>query len=235
MIAAHVRMHDFASPSFARLCAMASRRDTARRREVHLLHDNGRVLSVVDTVSGRLDPPFAEVADAAGAARQLRELRQADRAIVADAAALRAMLDEVEARVTPQTSQPALMLLHQQAFRECPGVVCDPPMGELTSWTELAQLLRNVGDGAFVIAAGSSDEWSIALCGSLRDGLIVEVTDLPPAAVDALPDLARVARVLAQDVVLALVTELATLEEILASTDVARGLLDRLTTPAETT
>lgn len=233
MISASVRMHDFDSPSFTNLCALAARRDTARKHEVHLLHDAGRVLAVVDTIDGPVTPPFTTVSDAAGAARELRAARAADRAVVADAAALRATVAQAEATVTQAMTQPALILRMQQAFRDCAGVVADPPLPSLDGWRALEQRLRDAGDGVFVLAAGTAPDWPIALCGRLVAGDIVEVTDLSAPAVAVLPALYGIPALLGERLAVALVTSYDDLEATLGAADVGRAILERLSGPVE--
>src|SRR4051812_1798433 len=195
-------MHGFDSPSFATLCALAARRDTASRHEVHLLHDAGKVIAVVDTVDGPRTVPGEPMTDAGATARQLRREHGADRAIVADAAVVRSALAAAEQAVSPGLPQPALMLLMQQAFRDCAGVVADPPLASLDSWRGLERRLRDAGDGMFVLAAGQAPRWPVALCGRLEAGLVTEVTDLPAEAVAALPALAVLPGLLADRVAL---------------------------------
>jgi hypothetical protein len=233
VISPQLRTHGLDSPSFATLCALVAGRDTAPRHEVHLLHDAGRVLSVVDSVAGRVAAPADVVTDAVRTAQALREQHGADRAIVADAVALREMYAAVEATVTPRTNQPALLLAHQQAFRDCAGVVADPPLPPVTSWRALEQRLRDAGDGTFLIAAGTAPSWQIALWGCIRDGVITDVTDLPPAAVDLLPALYAVPALLGERIAVALVTSYDGLRAILGAADVARAILDNLSGPVE--
>jgi hypothetical protein len=232
MIAATVRMHGFDSPSWARLCAIASHRDRGRERELHVLHDSGRVLAAVDTAEGPVRRDWANVVGPADTARRLREEYGVDRVVVADALAVRAMLAGIEEQVTPAWSQPDVLVAMQQGFRDCAGVVCDPPMPRLDAWRELAAQLSKAGDGAFVLAASTVDGWPIALTGLLAGGLVVEVTDLPADAVAFLPDLDAVAVALGAVIVAAVVVPLADLEAALTSRDVAAALLGHLVTPS---
>ena len=233
MISPTVRMHGFDSPSFANLCALAARRDTTSRHEVHLLHDAGQVLAVVDSVEGRLSPSFTTVADPADAARMLRAERQADRAIVADIAALRTTVARAEATVSGGLSQPGLMLLMQQAFRDCAGVVTEPPLPSLDGWRALEARLRAAGDGAFVLAAGTAPDWPIALRGRLESGDIVGVTDLPAAAVAVLPALYGMPALLGERLALALVTSYDDLSAAFGAADVGSAILDLLSESVE--
>jgi hypothetical protein len=225
MIAGSVRMGGFDSPSFARLCAIAARRDLNRGRELHVLHDGGRVLSVVDTADGPVRNEWAPIGDAHATAKRLRAEHGVDRVVVADASTLRAAYAAVEATVDPTWSQPGVMLALQQAFRDCPGVVCDPPLGALDAWRAVEQTLIEAGDGGFVIAASDAEDWPIALTGRLRGGLIVEVTDLAPDDVRRLPALPA-------GTVASIVTRLDVLEDALTSAAVGAALaslLERVT------
>jgi ribosomal protein L30/L7E len=233
MISGQVAMHGFDSPSFAALCALAATRDVAPRHEIHLLCDGGEVLTAVDTSTGRLPGPWERVIDPLATAQALRCERGVDRVIVADQSAVAGMMRSVEAEVTKDVTQPGLFIQLQQAFRRTPGIVADPPMPSLDSWRALSDRLASAGDGMWVLAAREGDNWPIALCGRLRGGVIVEVTDLPPAARDRLPKLDSAAPELAEPIVLALVTELDVLRQALHADDVAAGLLACLSTPTE--
>ena len=233
MISPTVRMHGFDSPSFATLCTLAARRDTTSRHEVHLLHEAGHVLAVVDSVEGHIAAPFTALTDAADAARALRAERQADRAIVADVASLRTTVAKSEATVTGKLTQPGLMLLMQQTFRDCSGVVADPPLPSLDGWRALEQRLRDAGDGAFVLAAGTAPHWPIALRGRLEAGAIVEVTDLPAPAVAVLPALYGLPALLGERLAVSLLTSYDDLAATFDAADVGRAILDRLGEPVE--
>jgi hypothetical protein len=233
VISADVRMHDFRSPSFATLCALLVARNTAPTHEVHLLHDAGRVIAVVDTVEGPLPGPFADVVDPVASARTLREARGAARSIVAEAGALRAALAAVERGVTASWTQPSLLVALQQAFRDCAGVVADPPLPSLAGWRLLQERLAGAGDGAVVLAARDGDAWSIAIAGRLVGGVIVEATDLAPDAIASLPELDALAVALGERVAAALVTSVEDLRRIFSSPDVATEIAAALTGPVE--
>jgi hypothetical protein len=233
MISGQVAMHGFDSPSFATLCALAATRDVAARREVHLLCDGAEVVAAVDTSTGRLPGPWPPVTDAAATAKKLRAELGVDRVIIAEQSAVAAMMRSVEAEVSAELTQPELFIRLQQAFRDAPGVVVYPPLPLLASWRALSARLGAAGDGSWILAACDGDQWSIALCGRLRDGVIVEVTDLPQAARDALPALSDVELALGEPIVLALVTDLETLRRALHAEDVAAGLLACLSTRTE--
>lgn len=226
MISPWIRMHGFASPSFPRLAELASGRDMGGDHEVHVLHDAGTVLAAVDTRSGRV--PFEPGEEPLSLARRLRQERVALRVVVADRGPLRDAIAAAESKVRPDTPQPVLMMLMQQAFRDCPGVVCEPPLADLAGWHRLKEHLHAVGHGLVVIAAAEDGTWPIALLGRLEDGLVVELTDLPQEAVDLLPDLEAVGASLGSRVALALVTTHEGLREVLLAPDVAGALLDAL-------
>lgn len=217
MISPLLHTYDLDSPSFATLCALVARRDVAQSREIHVLHDDGEVLSAVDTVDGPIHPPAGPVDDTAALAVRLREEHGADRVIVADARAVREMLAAAEAQVTPTLPQPALMLMLQQAFRDCAGVVADPPLPSLNSWRALERRLRDAGDGLWLLAAQAADgSLPIALRGELRDGLVATVTDADGDDVQAHGFVAR------------LVVPLPTLEQIFTAADVPAAILEHL-------
>ena len=235
MISAQVAMHGFESPSFATLCSIVATRDTAARREIHVLHSAGQVVAAVDTAAGRLAGPWPAVTDPSDLARGLRQRHQVDRVVVADEASVAAMMRDVEDTVTPALPQPDLLLAFQQAFRTSPGIVADPPLEPLSAWAGLRDAMIAAADGALVLAAAddTSDGWPIALLARLRDGVIAEVTDLPPAAVVRLPDLAAVAEAIGERIALALVTDVTRLTQMLHAPDAAAAIVTALTGPTE--
>lgn len=221
MIAGGVRMHGFETQSFARLGALAVRRQAERSHELHVLHEAGRVLSVVDTARGRLRGVWEDVTDPIATARRLREEHGVDRVVVADAEALREMLASVEADVTQAWSQPDVFLALQHGFRDCAGVVCDPPSPSLQGWDEIRRSLAVAGDGRFVLAASDVPDWPIALGGIVEGGLIVEVADLSRDEVAMLPELSP-------GVVVAIVVTMEQLAAALSSADAGSALMRHL-------
>jgi len=204
VIAPGIRMEDLDDGGFALLEEHVSRRDLGGGPELHVLHESGRVVSVLHTADGPLPGPHADVT--AADAPRLRAEHGVDRVVLLDADAFDATEDV--ALVGLDVPQPTLFATQVERFWSSPAVITDPaPV--LARWPELAEALKRVGDGSVLLVVDDA----IRLHGRLEGGLLTSVTTLRKR-----PD----------DVVLELCFTTAELESLLAAPDVAGALLEVL-------
>jgi hypothetical protein len=195
-------MTDLDEGGFALLEELVSRRDLGGGPELHVLHESGRVVSVLHTGHGTLPGPHSDVAPADAA--RLREAHDVDRVVLLDADLFDAAEDP--ALVALDVPQPTLFATQVERFWSSPAVVTEPAPVR-TSWVQLAQALRALPDGSVLLVVDDT----IRLRGRLEAGLLTSVTTLRDR-----PD----------DVVLELVLTTAELTALLAAPDVAAALLE---------
>jgi hypothetical protein len=202
VIAPGIRMEDLDEGGFALLEELVSRRDLGGGPELHVLHESGRVVSMLHTVHGPLPGPHQDVAPAD--APHLRAAHGVDRVVLLDADAFDAVEDP--GLVALDVPQPTLFATQVERFWSSPAVIADPEPVR-TSWPSLARALEELGAGWVLLVVDDA----IRLQGRLEAGLLTSVSTLRDR-----PD----------DVVLDLRFTKAEVEELLGSPDVAGALLE---------
>lgn len=213
MIAPDIRVEDAGEGGFDRIVGVLARRDRGAAPEVHVLHESGRVLAAVHTVTGHLPGPHEDVVDPSVTAARWRDRLGVARVVVVDADQLGDVVALEPSLIGVDVPQPDLLSRLTTAFWSSPGVVADPPV-EPARWSELAAWLRTLPDGVVTLVAHDGDEIVVALQSELRGGLLTTIE--PLARVDAAP------------VVLSLDLAWPELEAILSAPDVAAALLNEL-------
>jgi hypothetical protein len=176
-----IAIHDLDGSGYEALVGVLQARDRNRPAELHVLHESGRVVSVVHTTEGPVPGPHPDVADAAALAAELRRRHGVERVVVADADRLAASVAEAEQKGALDRSQVTLFDRMSGAFWTSPGVVADPPP-TASLWAQVEQAFGRLPDGPFAVVAGDVLRMSVRV----RDGLVVELTRAP-ARLDATP------------------------------------------------
>lgn len=174
MIDPGVAIHDLDGSGYEALVGVLHARDRDRPPELHILHESGRVLSVVHTVDGPIPGPHPEVTDPDALPADLRRHYGVERVVVADADRLAASVVEAERRGALDRSQVTLFDRMSDAFWTSPGVATDPaPTPSL--WPEVERAFARLPDGPFAIVADDV----LRMMVRMRDGLVVELTRAP--------------------------------------------------------
>ena len=207
MIDPAIAMHDLDEGDWAAFTRLASRRDRTPPDELHVLHEDGRVIAAVLSSRGPL-PELPELSsDLLADARRLREEHGVHRVVIVNANELGPVFEAEIEYGGKERTQPELLAGMQAAFWASPGVVADPPPPPPGQWPAAFARLAELGDGSVVLTTET-----IRLRGRLLGGRLVEVTTL---------------RERPSDVVLALEISDDELAELMAAPDVAAALLAR--------
>lgn len=194
MIAPDIEIVDVEPDGFGVVCDLASSFDPAARGELHVLHDRGRVLRVVHTLTGPTRDycePLGE--DLMARAAVLREQAGVDRVVLVDRDLLVAEADAF-AEVGPATlDQPTVFRRSNAVFWSSPAVVTDPaPPDTAASWDRLADHLRGLAPDYRALLAGYDDETcAFTLLARIVEGRIVHLTSMTPLIADARPPSGR--------------------------------------------
>lgn len=200
MIAPDVRVVDVEPDGFGVLCALSATYDRPTRGELHVLHDAGRVLRVVHTLTGPLQDHREPLGDDLPArARSLREAAGVDRVVLVDRRGLVAEADGFAAAGPGGVDQPAALRRSNEVFWSSPAVVTDPaPPATAPSWERLEQHLRDLGDDYRALLAGyDGDRCSFTLVAHVVEGRIRHLTSLNGVLGDERPPASDVSPLLA--------------------------------------
>ena len=189
MIAPGLRVIDVEPDGFGVLNALVSRYDRPRSGELHVLHDDGRVLRVVHTLEGptsRYREPLGD--DLPAKAAELRRLAAVDRVVLVDRDGLSALSHLLSACGLPEVDQPTAFRRSHDVFWSSAAVVTDPAPPSSASWDELEGHLRSLGEDYWALLSGYDGErCAFTAVGRFVGGQMVHLTSLQPVLGDARP------------------------------------------------
>lgn len=232
MIAPHIRVVDVEPDGFGIVCSLAAAAGGSGSGELHVLHDRGRVLRVVHTISGASADFWQPLGpDLPSAAAQLRDRAGVDRVILVDREQISSWGHALAQAGAPDVDQSTAFRRTRAVFWTCPGVVADPPPRRDTdSWDRLAEHLQSLGPDYWTLLAGyDGPRCAFTLLARLVEGQIVHLTSLAPLLGDKRPardnasELVKAAERLGS-VPLVLVADLWLLQEVLSAPDLPIAL-----------
>jgi hypothetical protein len=231
MIAPGIRIVGVEPDGFGVLCSLVPSHKRPTRGELHVLHDRGRVLRAVHTLTG----PTADHREPLGrdlpaAAQRLRAAANVERVVLVDRDGLAAQADAFAAAGPSSIDQPAMMRRSQQLFWSSPAVVTDPEPPSTATWERLAAHLRDLGADYWALLAGyEGDTCAFTLLARFVDGQAVLMTSLEDSLGTGRPAASEASRLVAAaeergPVRLALVAPLDVLRTVAASADLPTAL-----------
>jgi hypothetical protein len=193
VIAPGLRVVDVEPDGFGVLCALVPRHDRITRGELHLLHDDGRVVRAVHTVNGPTQEhrePLGD--DLPDAARRLRERAGVDRVVLVDRDRLVTQESAFAAVGPSDIDQPTTLHRSRQLFWASDAVVTDPAPPTEESWEALGEHLRALGDDYWGLLAGyDGDVCAFTLAGRFVGGQLALMTSLRQVLGDERPVASR--------------------------------------------
>ena len=232
MIAPDIRVVDVEPDGFGVVCALASTYDRPTRGELHVLHDAGRVLRVVHTLTGPTSEHREPLGDDLPArAAQLRERAGVDRVVLVERSGFLALAGDLAAVGPATLDQPTVFRRSNAVFWSSPAVVTDPaPPDTGPSWERLEAHLRSLGADYWGLLAGyDGDRCAFTLVGRFVSGRLVHLTSLTPLLGEKRPAAADAASLVTAaerlgPVPLALVAPLDVLRGISSAADLPAAL-----------
>lgn len=162
-----------------RLMSLVVRRQVSESTQLTVLHEAGRVISVVHSRDGHLLGHRGLITDPVAAAGALRRSAGVDRVVMLD----RARLDDLAAAVVEAArrlpSQGDLLLEAHDLYWHHPAVVTDPAP-PASSWAPVRDLLRALPDGWLHLSLGDDPRLDAHVL--VRSGWVAAITGRDPGA-----------------------------------------------------
>ncbi len=230
MIAPGIEVVDVEPDGFGVVCGLASTYDRPTAGELHVLHDQGRVLRVVHTLRGPVAEHRAPLgADLRARAAELRAQTGVDRVVLVERSGLVAEAQALAALGPATVDQATLFRRSNKAFWASPAVVTDPaPPDNDASWHRLATHLSTLGaDFRALVVGYDGPSCAFTLLARVVDGLVVHLTSLTPLLGEQRPGAER-----AQELVDAVETQGVVPFVLIADVTVLRGITTAADLPA---
>lgn len=189
MIAPGVRIVDVEPDGFGVLNALVSRYDRPTAGELHVLHDQGRVLRVVHTMEGPTSEHREPLGDDLQArAAELRLLTGVDRVVLVDRDGLTALSHPLSACGQPDVDQPTAFRRSHDLFWSSKAVVTDPAPPTSAPWVDLERHLQSLGEDYWGLLSGyDGSRCAFTAMGRFVAGQLVHLTSLQPVLGDVRP------------------------------------------------